>query len=338
MKVVITDHEYGDLRYEKEVLDVEGIDLVVKQCKTEEDVIEACKDADGIVNLYAPISANVIGKLDKCKVIMRYGVGVNTIDLNAATEKGICVGNVPDYGLDEVSDHALAHMLNLIRKISSANEIVKNGTWDVNLLKPISRLNTLTIGLVGFGNIPRRLAEKVQALRMNVIVSDPFISGEVATEHNVTLVTLEELCEQADVISVHAPLTPATKGMIGKEQFGKMKKGVFLINTARGPVVDEEALIEALENNTVGGVGLDVIENEPIAKEHPFLSMGNVFLTPHMAGYSEESATELRTKTVLGITDVLLYGQHPKYLVNKKVAETAELKSFESNEGYHKFN
>lgn len=334
MKVVVTDHEYGELNYETNVLNDENIELVIKRCKTEDDVIAACHDADGIINLYAPITKRVIDALDNCKVITRYGVGVDTIDLNAATEKGIAVGNVPDYGVDEVSDHALALIMNLLRKITTSNQTVKQGIWDNELSKPIRRFNTLTIGLVGFGNIPRRLAQKVQALGFNVIVSDPFVSEEVTKEHNVSSVTLNELCQQADVISVHAPLNNATQGMVGKEQFAVMKKDAYIVNTARGPVIDEEALIEALKTGTVAGAGLDVIEKEPIDSNHPFLTMDNVTLTPHIAGYSEESAVEMRSKTALGIKDVLLFGEYPKYLVNKDVKNNLDLNSYTTRKEY----
>jgi D-3-phosphoglycerate dehydrogenase len=334
MKVVITDHEYPNLTYEKNVLTRDDIELEIHQCNTEDEVIDACRDADGIINLYAPITRRVIESLEKCKVITRYGVGVDTIDLDAATEKGICIGNVPDYGVDEVSDHALSLMLSLLRKIISANKTVKNDVWDVNTTKPIRRLNTLTIGLVGFGNIPRRLASKVKVLGLRVVVADPFLPREVAKEHDVELVSLDDLCKQADVISVHAPLTKSTRGMIGKEQFELMKKNTYLVNTARGPVVDEAALLEALESGTIAGAGLDVIEKEPIDRNHPFLTMDNVILTPHMAGYSEESAEEMRSKTALGIIDVLVYGQYPKYLVNKGVLEKLDLHTFEMRDEY----
>lgn len=186
MKVVITDYEFEDLRYEKAILDQE-VELVKANCKTEDEVIAECHDADGVINLYAPITSRVINELTNCKIITRYGVGVDTIDLSAATEKGICIGNVPDYGIDEVSDHALTLIMSLLRKVTTSNQIVKNGTWDVNQSKPIHRLNTLTIGLVGFGNIPRRLATKVQALGLNVVVSDPFLSEEIAKERNVKI-------------------------------------------------------------------------------------------------------------------------------------------------------
>lgn len=334
MKVVITDHEFLDLRYEENILKHTNIELVKTQCKTEDEVIEACHDAEGIINLYAPISRRVIDNLAECKVITRYGVGVDTIDLEAATEKGILIGNVPDYGIDEVSDHALALIMTLLRKITTSNAKVKNGSWDVNQIKPLRRLNKLTIGLVGFGNIPRRLSTKLQALGIKIIVSDPFLSEEFAKEKNVTLVSLGELCEHSDLISVHAPLNDSTRGMIGSEQFSLMKKGTYLVNTARGPVVDEDALLEGLESGKVAAVALDVIETEPIAPNHPFLTMENVVLTPHIAGYSEESAAEMRSKTALGIADVLIRGQYPKYLVNKNVKERVKLEPFVLDERY----
>src|SRR5699024_2308871 len=334
MKVVITDHEYGELNYEQNVLDSDDIELVIEQCKTEEDVISACHDADGIINLYAPLTKRVIDELKNCKVITRYGVGVDTIDLEAATEKGIAIGNVPDYGVNEVSDHALALIMSLLRRVTVSNQIVKSGVWNNECSKPIRRLNTLTIGLVGFGNIPRRLAQKVQVLGLNVIVSDPFVSEEVTREYDVSLVSLDQLCEQADIISVHAPLNNATRGMLGKGQFDLMKKGVYIINTARGPVIDEKSLIEALKKGTVAGAGLDVIANEPINSNHPFLTMDNVTLTPHIAGYSKESAAEMRSKTALGVKDVLLLGEYPKYLVNKDVKDKLDLRPYSTREEY----
>lgn len=334
MKVVITDFEFGDLKYEEKVLNHSDVELVYGQCKTEEEVIEFCRDADGIINQYAPISRRVIESLENCKIIARYGVGVDTIDIEAATEKGIPVGYVPDYGINEVSDHALALIMNVLRKVTITNKSVKNGVWDYAVTKPIRRLRTLTIGLVGFGNIPRRLSQKVQALGMNVIVSDPFISEEVVKDNKATLVSLNELCEQADVISVHAPLTNSTKGMLGKDQFNLMKDGVYIVNTARGPVIDESALIDAIQTGKVSGAGLDVLDKEPISSGHPFLTLDQVTLTPHMAGYSEEAYAELRSKTALALMDVLVYSQTPKYLFNKNVSEQLSLKPFTEDSHY----
>lgn len=326
-KVVITDWEYQDLRYEEEVLHHEGIEIVSAQCRTEDEVIEACRDADGIINQYAPISRKVIESLEQCRVITRYGVGVNTIDLDAATEKGICVANVPDYCMDEVSDHALALLLNGVRKVSVANQAVKKGVWDFKVTQPIIRLRGRTLGLVGFGNIPQALVDKVKPLGLKVIAYDPYVPEQTAIEKGVTLVSLTDLCKQSDFISVHAPLTPETKGLIGREQFRLMKREAYLINTSRGPVIDEPALIEALEQKQIAGVALDVVEEEPIRPDHPFLSMESVTLTPHVAWYSEESAREMRVKAALGIVDVLIHGEYPKYLVNHKVKEKLSLKT-----------
>lgn len=333
-KVVITDWEFENLCYEEQVLNHPDIEWKAFQCRTEEEVIQACQGADGIINQYAPITRKVIESLDRCKVITRYGIGLNTIDLDAATEKGICVANAPDYGIDEVSNHALALLMDVARKISFANKQVKQGKWDFKPLQPIYRLTGLTLGLVGFGNIAQRLAEKVVPLGLNVIAYDPYIPEDVAKGRNVSLVSLKELCQKADFISVHAPLLPATKGMIGKQQFELMKKGVAIINTSRGPVIDEEAFIQALQAGIVAGAGLDVVEEEPIRSHHPFLSMDQVILTPHSAWYSEEAAVEVRSKTALGVVDVLVYGEYPKYLANRQVQEKMVLKAHLPHERY----
>lgn len=324
-KVVVTDWEYADLCYEEAVLNHEQIELVPAQCRTEAELIAICRDADALINQYAPISANVIASLEKCKVITRYGVGVNTVDLEAATEKGICIANVPDYCKDEVADHALALMLSWTRKVTLANQYVKTGKWDFKVTKPIFRLRGRVVGLVGFGMIPQALAEKVKPLGLQVIAFDPFVSEELTKEKGVKLVTLDELCKQADIISVHAPLTKSTQGMIGRDQFKLMKSETMIINTSRGPVIDEQALIEALSHNIIAGAALDVLEEEPISLNHPLLSMENVILTPHVAWYSEESAIEMRSKAAMGVVDVLLHGEYPKYLVNQQVKNKVQL-------------
>jgi len=339
MKVVITDWEFEDLYFEEKVFaDYPEIELVSGQCKTEEEVIDLCHDADAIINQYAPITRRVIESLTNCKVITRYGVGVDTIDTEAATKKGIPVGFVPDYGIDEVSDHALALILNVLRKVTAANQKVKDGVWDLNLTKPIQRFSATTVGLVGFGNIPRALNGKLQAIKMKVIVSDPYIPDEVIREANAEPVSLEELCKRADVISVHAPLTNSTRGMIGKAQFDVMKDGVKIVNTARGPVIDEKALIDALNNGKVSAAGLDVLEKEPIDPNHPFMKMDQVILTPHMAGYSEEAYAELRTKAALAVIDVLVYEQMPRRLFNRDVTEKLSLKPFTKDDHYKSQN
>ena len=324
-KVVVTDYEYSSFVPEEEVLNKLGIELTFAQCKTEEDVIEACKDADALINQYAPISRKVIEKLEKCKVISRYGVGFNTIDVEAATEKGIIVGNVTDYCLDEVSNHAMALILSNARKVTLLNNAVKNGNWDFKVAVPIFRLKGRTLGLVGFGNIPQTVAKKAQAFDLKVIAYDPFVSEEVAASKNVELVTLDELCERSDFISVHVPLNQHTEKMISHEQFDKMRKEAFIINTARGPIIDEQALIEALQEGKIAGAGLDVLETEPINPDNPLLKMDNVIINPHSAFYSVEAELELKRKTAENVADVLS-GYYPTYLVNRAVKEKVSLK------------
>ncbi|RFU69445.1 C-terminal binding protein [Peribacillus saganii] len=327
-KVVVTDYEYKSLQPEKDALSHLDVEFVPAQCRTEEEVIEACKDADGILNQYAPISRKVIENLQNCKVIARYGVGVNTVDLEAATEKGIIVGNVTDYSIDEVSDHAFALLLALARKVVKLNNEVKGGVWDFNLGKPVFRLRGRTLGLVGLGRIPQALAKKAQAFGLRVVAFDPFMPAEAAKELNVELLELNEVCSQSDFVSVHAPLMESTRGMISDEQFNSMKKEAFIINTARGPVIDEQALIRALQAGKIAGAGLDVVEEEPLSADSALLSMDNVIITPHIAWYSEQSEVELQSKSAQNVADVLS-GYYPSYLVNRDVKAKVNLKEKE---------
>jgi D-3-phosphoglycerate dehydrogenase len=317
-KVIVTDFEYDTLRPEEMVFEQAGVEFIPAQCRTEEDVIEAAKDADGLINQYAPITRKVIESLPKCKVISRYGIGVDTVDLEAATDKGIIVANVTDYCIEEVSDHALALMMATARKVVQLNQAVKNGKWDFKVGVPIFRLKDRVLGLVGLGKIPQTLARKAQALGLKVIAYDPFVPAHVAESLNVQLFELNELCAQSDFISVHAPLTKSTHGLISHQQFNQMKKEAFIINTARGPIIDEQALIAALQENKIAGAGLDVVEKEPISSDHPFLTMDNVILNPHVAWYSEESQIELKRKAAQNVADVL-NGFYPNYLVNAAV-------------------
>jgi D-3-phosphoglycerate dehydrogenase len=323
-KILITDYEFSSLAPEKEIADQLGAELITAQCRTEDEVIEAAREVDGIINQYAPLSRRVIENLEKCKVISRYGIGVDTIDLVAATEKGIIVGNVTDYCIDEVSDHAFALLISSARKVTELNRAVKQKNWDYKIGVPIFRLRDRILGLVGLGKIPQSLAQKAQAFGIKVIAYDPYVSTELAKELGIELVDLNQLCSQADYISVHAPLMESTRGMISKEQFDLMKKEAFIINTARGPVIDEKALISALQEGKIAGAGLDVVEQEPIPNDSPLLQMDQVILNPHVAWYSEESQIELKRKTAQNVADVLS-GFYPTYLVNKDVKEKVKL-------------
>ncbi|WP_034261747.1 C-terminal binding protein [Bacillus sp. J33] len=306
-KVLLTDYEFENLKYEDEVFAESGLDIefVKAQCKTEEQVIRQAKQADAILNQYAPISRRVIESLDNAKVISRYGVGVNTIDLDAANEKGITVANVPDYGMEEVSNHALALLLSWARKVTLLNNEVKRGNWDFKACVPIHRFNSQTVGVLGFGRIPRRFIEKVKPLGFKAAAYDPFVSAEDMAAAGVQKMELDEIIREADYLSVHVPLIKDTFHMLNAESFSQMKKNAVIINTARGPIIDEKALIEALEKGIIAGAALDVTEEEPISIDSPLLQMDNVIITPHSAWYSEEAMVELRQKAAKNIVQVL---------------------------------
>ncbi|MEU0810520.1 C-terminal binding protein [Streptomyces sp. NPDC005970] len=322
--VVVTDYEFADLEPERQVLEAAGLTLVPAQATTEDELIEVCADADAVINQYAPVTAKVIRSLTRCRVISRYGIGLNTIDVPAATEAGIAVANVPDGSLEEVSDHAAAQILTLARGLHRYDAAIRRGTWDYTVAGPLRRLRGRTLGLVGFGRIPRLLAEKLAGFGMAVLAHDPFADPSHAAALGVRLVDLDTLCRESDVVSVHAPLTAETEGMIGRAQFAAMKPTACLVNTARGPVVDQDALIEALETGRIAGAGLDVFADEPIGPDHPLARCENVVLSPHTAWYSEDSEIEIRTKTARNVVDVA-QGRLPTYLVNHEVSPATPL-------------
>ncbi|PWW29493.1 D-3-phosphoglycerate dehydrogenase [Cytobacillus oceanisediminis] len=306
-KVLLTDYEFENLKYEEAVFAESGLDIefIKAQCKTEEEVLEQAKHADAILNQYAPISRRVIESLENTKVISRYGVGVNTIDLDAANAKGITVANVPDYGMEEVSNHALALLLSWARKVTLLNNEVKKGKWDFKACVPIHRFNEQTVGVLGFGRIPRRFIEKVKPLGFKTAAYDPFVSAEDMAAAGVQKMELDEIIREADYLSVHVPLIKDTFHMLNEERFRQMKKNAVIINTARGPIIDEKALIAALEEGIIAGAALDVTEEEPISIDSPLLHMDNVIITPHSAWYSEEAMVELRQKAAKNIVQVL---------------------------------
>lgn len=306
-KVLLTDYEFEHLQYEEEVFAQSGLDIefIKAQCKTEEEVMEQAKHADAILNQYAPVSRRVIDSLEQTKVISRYGVGVNTIDLDAAKEKGITVANVPDYGMEEVSNHALALLLSWARKVTLLNNEVKNGNWDFKACVPIHRFDKQTVGVLGFGRIPRRFIEKVKPLGFKTAAYDPFVSAEEMAAVGVQKMELDEIIREADYLSVHVPLIKDTFHLLNEDRFSQMKRNAVVINTARGPIIDEKALAAALENGIIAGAALDVTEEEPIGKDSPLLKMENVLITPHSAWYSEEAMIELRQKAAKNIVQVL---------------------------------
>ena len=234
-----------------------------------EDIVAVAKDADAVLVTYAKLTRDVLMQLTRCKAIGRFGLGVDNIDLATAKEKGIAVNYVPDYCIREVSDHAMALLLALIRKIPLSNKLVQSGRWEMPAVVPIRRIEGTVLGLIGFGHIPRLVAPKAQAFGIKVIAYDPFAKPDVFKAAAVESVDLDTLLKTSDYVSVHAPLLPGTHGMLNAAAFGKMKKGAYIVNTARGPLIDEPALVAALDSGRVGGAGLDVVAAEPLAKDSP---------------------------------------------------------------------
>lgn len=316
--VAVTDSVFPDLEPATQMLAALGAEIRLAEAPTPEGILTVAREADGILVTYAQITAGVIEQLQKCRIIARFGIGVDNVDIAAASEAGIVVTRVPDYCIDEVSDHALALLLALARKIPFANRQVQAGRWEMQAVVPIHRLRGRTLGLVGFGQIPQTLAPKAQALGLDVITYDPYISDEVAAESGVRRVSFETLLQTADYVSIHAPLTEETRSMFSRDAFEQMKPNALLINTARGPLIDEEALAEALDAGHLAGAGLDVMPQEPPPADSPLLDRDNVVLTPHMAFYSEESLIELQTKAAQEVARVL-GDEPPRYPVNPEV-------------------
>lgn len=316
--VVVTDTVFPSLEPTEQALAAVDAEVTLVSEPTAEAILKAARTADGLVVTYAKVTADIINGLERCRVISRTGIGVDNVDLEAATAKGIVVTRVPDYCIDEVSDHALGLLFALARKIPLANSAVHAGQWSVGLVNPLHRLRGQTLGLVGFGQIPRALAPKAQALGLSVIAYDPYISKEAMAADGVKQVDLEQLLEESDHISVHAPLTPETRHMFNREAFQKMKPGAVLINTARGPLVDEDALVDALEAGELAGAALDVLEQEPPAAGSRLLGRSDVILTPHTGFYSEESMIDLQTKAAEEVRRVL-QGERPRNPVNPQV-------------------
>ncbi len=313
--VVITDHVFASLSIEQDLLGAIGATVVPLQATSEDDLLEAVPDADALLVCYAPVTARVIGRMARCRIIARYGIGVDNVDLEAASAKGIVVTNVPDYCVDEVSDHALALLLAGARRVMPLASAARAGRWEAKDAVPIRRLRGQTLGLVGFGKIPRRLAEKVRPLGIEAIAFDPYVDAGTMNGHGARKVPLDVLLAQSDFVSVHAPLLPETRGLIGEAELRKMKPTAYLINTARGPLVQDAALVRALRERWIAGAALDVIEQEPPALDHPLRQMDNVILTPHVAFYSEQSVQELQRKTTEEVVRVLS-GQGPRSPVN----------------------
>lgn len=310
--VVVTDSPFPSLDPAKKALEEANAEVVQAPSSSEEDIIKVAENADAILVTYAKLNENILRSLKNCKAIGRFGIGVDNIDLKVAGELGISVNYVPDYCLDEVSDQAMAMIISMARKIPQSNKLVQSGRWEMPAVVPMYRLRGKTVGLIGFGNIPRLMTPKAQAFGFNVIASDPYAPKELFEKYGVESVSMDELYERSDFISVHAPLLPETKGLVNKDAFKKMKDTAIIVNTARGPLINEKDLIEALDKNEIGGAGLDVVETEPLPENSPLIGRDNVILAPHTAFYSVEALEELQTKAASDVARVL-NGEEPVY-------------------------
>lgn len=293
--IFVTDYEFPDLSIERSVLEGSDVELASGQAKTPEAVINATADIDvsGLLVQYGSINASVFEALDELQVVGRYGIGVDSVDITAATEHGVQVVNVPDYCVDEVPTHTLALLLNCARNITRYDHEVKDGTWDWTTGKPIGQVAGSTLGLVGFGKLPHRLLELVEGFGFEVLVYDPYIDTEAIESAGCEEVTFNELLKRARFVSLHAPLTEDTEGMIDAAAFETMREDSILVNTARGGLVNTSALEDAIENERIAGAGIDVLPQEPPDPTPPF-DHPNVIYTPHVAWYSENSMIEMR--------------------------------------------
>ena len=313
MKAIVSDHTFPSLELQRNVLEAAGFELTEIQpiCKTEDDVIKHCGDADTLLVQWAPITRRVLKTFSHLKGVVRYGIGVNNIDLDAARELNIGVANIPTYCLEEVSNHAMAMMLGLARRIPQDHYGIVHGGWGIGPLLPIPAFIDMTLGLVGFGAIARLVARKARAFGFRIVAADPYVKDSVFQEHAVERMDLDQLLRSADIISIHCPLLPETTHLISRKAIDKMKPGVILINTSRGPIVRESDLEDALVDGRILGAGLDVFEEEPLPAGSPLRHLANVILTSHAASVSTRAVQALQIKAAESARDFLL-GKRPE--------------------------
>jgi D-3-phosphoglycerate dehydrogenase len=294
--IVITDCDHGTIEPELRAAAEAGVELTLANCADEDSVIQAAAEADGLIVQYAPITARVLEALPKLRVISRYGVGVDTIDVDAAHARGVLISNVPDYGTEDVSDHAIALALALLRGIPQLDRRMRTGAYDIAAVKPLHRLRGRVFGVGGLGRIGAATAGKARALGFEVIAHDPVVDSPPDSLRGIPLLPLDDLLRRADVISLHVPLTAATHHLIDASKLSLLHAGAVVVNTSRGGVVDTRALTDALARGQILGAALDVVEGEPLRPGHRLYELPNVVLTPHVGWYSEESFTELKRR------------------------------------------
>lgn len=318
--IVVTDSESDCIDIEIKEAKKIGAKVVRADCRSEEEVIEIAKDADALLVDLAPITKNVIEALNKCQAIVRYGIGLNNINIQAATEAGIYVINLPTFCIEEVSTHAAAMVLALVRKLFQFDKDVKSNIWDFQRQLPMIDLNQSKIGVIGFGKIARLFVIKTRPFGVKHIIYDPFVKDKNIKEFGAIPVKFDELVITSDIISIHAPLNKETRYLFGETQFRRMKKTAYIVNTARGGIIDERALYVALKEGWIAGAALDTMDQEPPSPDNPLFELDNIVLTPHTAFYSETSWKNLHLWAIEEAIRVLS-GKIPKNIVNKEIIE-----------------
>jgi D-3-phosphoglycerate dehydrogenase len=309
--VVMSDEKTVDPRTQREILEAAGARIEVLDERTEAAVADAVRGADGlVVDSRTPVTARVFGASETLRVVGRAGIGVDNVDLAAAAERDVTVVHVPDYCLDEVSTHALSLLLACVRNVPLQDRRTGEGTWDWREGRPLHRMRGRTLGLAGFGGIARRLASKLRAFGLEVVAYDPYVKATVMADYGVEKVGFEALLDRLDYLSIHVPLYGETRAMFSTDEFERMADHAVLVNTARGPVVDEAALLDALESGEIARAGLDVLESEPPDAENALLAREDVVVSPHTAWYSEESRRDL-SRSVASDVAAVLDGEAP---------------------------
>lgn len=326
-RVLVTDYAWDSLDIERSVLDPLNAELIVAETGDEIELLRLAPEADAILTNWKTVSAAVLDAAPRCRIVSRYGVGVDNIAIERATELGILVTNVPDYCVEEVSDHALALLLACARSLAQFDRATHKGAWDLPGGRPLYRLRGRTLGIIGYGRIGAALAGKAVCLGLRVLAYSPRV--EEGERDGITFTrNLTWLLSESDYVSLHVPLTPDTRVMVNAVFLGQMRSGAFLINTARGGIIDEPALVEALQTGVIRGAALDVLTVEPPAPDHPLLGLPNCLITPHAAFTSVESLAELEQRAAYHVA-LALQGELPPHVVNPAVLDRANLRVFQ---------
>jgi D-3-phosphoglycerate dehydrogenase len=313
-RVLLSDHEFPDVELERQLFASAGVEMVAAQCRTDVEVIEAASGCAGILLQYAPITERVVAALPRLGIVSRIGAGFDTVDTGACARHGVWVANSPDYGVGEVATHALALALALVRNIVAYHRDIQAGRWHYLSPGPLKRASELTLGILGLGRIGKRMAHLARNVFKRVIACDPYLIDGDFPAYVERAADAGALFAASDLVSIHTPLTAETRGMVGRALFERMRPGSWLVNTARGAIVNTGDLLAALDGGILAGAGLDVLPLEPVPADSPLLSHPKVILTPHAAFFSVQSEVELRRKAAQNIVTWLEHGR-PDYVV-----------------------